>query len=524
MSGADVRDVAPAQRTVPRVLDLRAQQDGDRLFVSAPGGERTFAELRDAVASRAGALLEAGLRPGDRVALMSSNRIELLETMLACAWAGFVAVPVNTALRGPGLRHVLTDSAPALLVLEAEHRRPVAAALGADDPPPQWVIGAPSFPAAGAPAPAPAADVLASDIATVMYTSGTTGPAKGVLGPHGQVVAFAAGVCELLEIREDDVLFTCLPLFHVNAWSAFFQALLAGARYVVRPRFSASRFLTEAVEHEATVTYLLGAMIPILLSRPASPLDREHRLRIVNGMGPPEPMATELRERFGLEVAECYASTETGCVLGAPLDARRPGWMGRAMPGWEVRVVDEDDLELAPGVAGELAVRATEPNAVAAGYLNRADATLGAWRNLWFHTGDRVVRDEDGWVRFLDRLTDSIRRRGENISSADVEAVLQMHPSVAAAAAFAVPSELGEDEVMAAVVPASEAVVDPLELVRSCEGRLAYFAIPRYVDVVEALPLTENGKVRKAVLRERGVTAATFDLEASGHRLERPAR
>jgi ribose/xylose/arabinose/galactoside ABC-type transport system permease subunit/non-ribosomal peptide synthetase component E (peptide arylation enzyme) len=385
-AGTRSRGVPAGERTIPRVLERQAERHGERLLVSAPGGDRTYAQLRAAVAARAGALLDAGLQPGDRVALMSANRVELLETMLACAWAGVVAVPVNTALRGAGLRHVLTDCDPALLVVEPAGVAAVEAAIGAL-PPRTWVLDSPSFP----PDRAPAAPVAAqpTDVATILYTSGTTGPAKGVVGPHGQVVIFAMGVGTLLELDEDDVLFTCLPLFHVNAWSAFFQALLAGARIVIRPRFSASTFIADAIAAGATVTYLLGAMIPMLLRRTPPALDRRHALRIVNGMTPPEPVARELHDRLGLEVLECYASTETGCVLGAPRAERRPGWMGRAMPGWEVRVVDGEDLAVSAGVPGELLVRAAEPNAVAAGYWNRPDATVRAWRNLWFHTGDR---------------------------------------------------------------------------------------------------------------------------------------
>lgn len=508
--------------SIPRVLDAQAERYGARPLVSAPGGDRSYAELRDDVAARAGTLIAQGLEPGDRVALMSSNRIELLETMLACAWAGLIAVPVNTALRGAGLRHVLGDSAPALLVVEREHVAAAEAALDGHRAIPSWVIGATSWPEAGeAAAPWPA---RTGDIATILYTSGTTGPSKGVLGPHGQILYFARGVRDLLELSEDDVLFTSLPLFHINAWSAFFQALISGGHYVITPRFSASRFVRQAIEAGATVTYLIGAMVSILLRQPPSEFDRAHSIRIVNGAAPPGPAADDLRERFGLEIAECYASTETGCVLGAPIAEQRPGWMGRAMPGWEAKVIDDEDLEQPAGVAGELVLRPGQPHALSAGYWGRPEATVESWRNLWFHTGDRVVRDEDGWFRFVDRMNDTIRRRGENIASSEVEAVLSVYPGIDAVAVFAVPSELGEDEVMATVACSTDAAVDPLELVRWCEGRLAYFAIPRYIDVVDALPLTENGKARKAALRTQGVTATTWDLERSGHRLTRPHR
>jgi crotonobetaine/carnitine-CoA ligase len=502
-------------RTIARLIERQAERYGDRPLVTAPGGSRTFAGLREAVAGRAGWLAEAGVEPGDRVAFMCANRLELLELMLACAWSGAVAVPANTALRGEGLRHVLTNSGARLLIVDEDLREWVEPV----GPPPLVVTE--DVPAPGSPVPARAA--APGDIATILYTSGTTGPSKGVLGPNAQVIRFARAICDMLAVGEDDVLYTCLPLFHVNAWSAFFQALVSGARYHVSTRFSASGFWREVTDAGATVTYLLGAMIPILLRQPPGPLDRAHRIRTVNGMAPAPDVAKAAKERFGIEVAECYASTECGCVLGARLGAQRPGWMGRAMPGYEVRVVDEDDREVPPGEAGELIVRSDVPFALFQGYHAMPEATVAAWRNLWFHTGDRVIEDVEGWVRFVDRTKDAIRRRGENISSFEVESVLLGHPAVADAAVFPVPSDLGEeDDVMAAVV--AREPVDPLELVRWCEGKLAYFAIPRYVDLVDALPLTENGKVRKVVLRERGVGPGTWDLERSGHRVARPSR
>jgi crotonobetaine/carnitine-CoA ligase len=215
--------------------------------------------------------------------------------------------------------------------------------------------------------------------------------------------------------------------------------------------------------------------------------------------------------------------TETNAVIGPRDGQQRPGWMGRTMPGFEARVVDEQDVEVPDGTAGELVLRADEPYAFSTGYWRMPEETVAAWRNLWFHSGDRIVRDEDGYFRFLDRLKDAIRRRGENISSWEVEEVLLRHPSVAAAAVVPVPSELGEDEVLAFVVAVPQKAIDPVELVRFCEPLLAYFAIPRFVDVVEELPLTENGKVRKVVLRERGVTESTWDREAAGIELDRDA-
>ncbi len=213
--------------------------------------------------------------------------------------------------------------------------------------------------------------------------------------------------------------------------------------------------------------------------------------------------------------------TETNVVLGPRDGEQREGAMGRVMPGFEAKVVDEQDVEVPDGEPGELVMRADEPYAFATGYWRLPEQTVEAWRNLWFHSGDRVIRDADGYFRFVDRIKDAIRRRGENVSAWEVEQVLQSHPDVAAAAVIPVPSDLGEDEVMACVVARPGADLDPVDLMAHCEPRLAYFAVPRYVEIVDELPLTENGKVRKFVLRARGITSSTWDREAAGYQLRR---
>jgi len=235
-------------------------------------------------------------------------------------------------------------------------------------------------------------------------------------------------------------------------------------------------------------------------------------------------VSDRFRARFGVQLVEGYGSTETNCPIGESWRAQRPGWMGRVRAGFHARVVDEHDAELPPGVPGELVLRADPPFAFATGYFGMPEQTVEAWRNLWFHTGDRVVRDEDGWFAFVDRLKDAIRRRGENISSFEVEHALIDHPAVAAVAVFPVASDLGEDEVAAAVVLREGHEADPVALIRHCEPRLAYFAIPRYLRFVDALPLTENGKVRKAVLRDTGITDDMWDREAAGVEVRRIGR
>jgi crotonobetaine/carnitine-CoA ligase len=515
------------RRTIPALLELQAQALGEEPLLRLAPVSRSFAEMRDAVARCGGALLAAGVRRGDRVAAMCANRAELLDVLLACGWIGAIAVPVNVAIRGPQLGHVLADSGSRFLLIDAD----LAAALEVVDLPSTleevWVVGGGSERSrewsqlALAGEPVAAAEVGAGETAMILYTSGTTGPAKGVCCPQAQFYWWGRNLADGLGIAPRDRIYTCLPLFHVNALGTFLEALFAGAACTIDTRFSASGFWDRVVEVEATLTSLLGAMVSMLLAQPERDSDRGHTVSRALSPGTPARVWGEFGERFGVQLVEAYGSTETNFAIGVPADRQRPGWMGVAREGFQARVVDEQDQELPAGTPGELVLRASHPYALAAGYWGNAEATVAAWRNLWFHTGDQVERDAEGWIRFCDRLKDAIRRRGENVSSFEVEQVLLAHPGVGAAAVFAVPSPLGEDDVMAAVVLREGVALEELELIRFCEPRLARFAIPRYLELVDALPLTDTGKVRKAALRERGVGAATWDREVAGYELRR---
>jgi len=337
-----------------------------------------------------------------------------------------------------------------------------------------------------------------------------------VICPHAQYFWWGLNTAHLLGVVEGDVLCTTLPLFHTNALNTLFQALIEGATAVYEPRFSASDFWRGLERHHATVTYLLGAMVPILLSRPPDPAERAHRVRVALAPGVPAQFHAPFAERTGIGLIDGYGSTETNFVIGTSLAEQRPGGMGTVFTGFAARVVDEFDNELPDGTPGELILRADAPFAFAAGYFGAPDKTVEAWRNLWFHTGDRVIREADGHFKFVDRMKDAIRRRGENISSFEVEQVILGHPAVATAAVFPVASELAEDEVMCAIVKKPGGSLTEVELIRYCEPLLAYFAVPRFVEFVEALPATENGKIQKYKLRERGVQPTTWDREAAG--------
>jgi crotonobetaine/carnitine-CoA ligase len=496
-----------SEQTLPTMLAQAAARNGDRPLLRFGEAVWSYADLHDDAPSLAGALAEAGIAPGDRVAVMSENRPEVLRLWLACAWLGAVLVPVSTALRGEGLGHVLATARPKAVALESAHRARVAEA-GVEA---TWVLDESGLPSGGNPvAPHP---VGPGDTCAILYTSGTTGPSKGVLCPHAQWYWWGVKTGEVLSIEHGSVLYTNLPLFHTNALNAFCQAMVAGATYVLGPRFSASAFWQRLEQSGATVTYLLGAMVSILLRTPESEHDRAHRVRVALAPATPAELHEPFLERFGVRLIDAWGSTETNIVISNTLADLRPGTLGRVLAGFEARVADAHDAEVPDGVSGELLVRHREPWAFASGYDGLPEATAASWRNLWFHTGDRVVRDPDGSFRFVDRLKDSIRRRGENISSYEVEQALLAHADVAAAAVVPVPSELGEDEVLACVVARDSAELDPVELIRFCEPRLPHFAVPRYVDVLPELPLTASGKVEKYRLRLRGVTASTWDRE-----------
>jgi crotonobetaine/carnitine-CoA ligase len=514
----------PAERTLPAMLTGQAQRFGRRPLFVAGDFSVSFEDAVPLAARFAGTLAAAGIRRGHRVALMCGNRAEFIESLLGCAWLGAVAVPLNTAARGPQLAHFLKNSGARLLIIEAEHVEALShvdlAATALDR---IWLMGdgaaqrlSENVPATQIPprpeAIAPDANDPAHTLA-ILYTSGTTGPSKGVCCPHAQYFWWGLNGIRNLELREGDVLSTCLPLFHTNALGAFHQALLCGATLVAEPRFSASRFWQRLIERNATVTYLLGAMVPILLSKPASPEEKRHSVRCALAPGVPANLHRAFAERTGITLLDGYGSTETNFVIGATEAEHRPGFMGTVRGGFAARVVDASGAEAPAGEPGELVVRTDERLALASGYFEMPDKTAEAFRDGWFYTGDRVIRDADGYFRFVDRLKDAIRRRGENISSFEVEQVLLSHPEVGNAAVFPVPSELAEDEVMAAVVRHPGSRLSEQALCDFCRPRLAAFAVPRFIEFVDGLPTTESGKVQKYKLRDRGVTGCTWDRQ-----------
>ncbi|MBL8354213.1 MAG: AMP-binding protein [Delftia acidovorans] len=525
-----------AQRHLIPLLHQRIAAAPHSVLLSQEERDFTAEELLAAASVFARAFAAAGLKAGDRVALQCGNRPEFLSVLTACALAGLVLVPINTASRGSQLAYYMRNSRASVLLTEPSLFDHITSAQLADPDSLSglhaiWSLDA-HAPVATLPGLSPFADAaLAEDIpahashapapAVVIYTSGTSGPSKGVICSHAQLYWWGHHSLRNIGIDSQDVLYTCLPLFHINALNTFYQALLSGGRIALGARFSVSQFFLELASTQATVTFLLGAMVAMLLSRAPDGSEKAHRVRTALAPGASAQHYALFEQRTGIRVLDGFGSTETSFVICTPHDASRPGWMGTLAQGFQARVVDEHDNEVPHGTPGELILRSEQPYAFASGYLDMPDKTVEAWRNLWFHTGDRVLRDEDGYFRFLDRIKDSIRRRGENISSYEVEQVLHSHPAVAEVAAYAVASELAEDEVMCALVLRDGCTIDPLALVMWCEPRLPYYAVPRFLRITHELPKTENGKIQKYKLRAEGRTPDTWDLASSGHVVKR---
>lgn len=508
-------DLRGADRTVNRLVIAAAAAFGGSIALTDGTTEITYAELPGFAARAAGGLHAAGVGPGDRVVVVSANRLELLEIFLGCSWLGAIFVPLNpesppeqltTFVRYVEPLTILAEAACFTSVREATRNLVRIGMIGEDVDQIagvtewQWSPGEPHEPAASEPA---------SPLAILM-TSGTTGVSKGVVCPHGQFIQWGDSVGALLNLTPADVAYTCLPLFHTNALNGVIQSLIHGSRFHIGERFSVSRFWERIIEADATVTYLLGATVSMLLTRPLGDVDRAHRVSRILAPGTTTAVVTEFERRFGPELIEGHGMTETNLTIAPPRKERRLGFMGTVVEGFEAIAIDEHGVEVADGVPGELLLRTSIPDAFSLGYWQMPEATEEANRSGWFHSGDRVVR-EQGWYRFLDRIKDVIRRRGENISAWEVEQVLDAIPDVVRSAVIPVPSEFGEDEVMAFLRTVDGSPGDSEAIIDSCMKRLPRYAVPRYLDYVTEFPLTDTGKIRKHELRLRGVTDTTWD-------------
>ncbi|MBI5505765.1 MAG: AMP-binding protein [Deltaproteobacteria bacterium] len=526
-----------------RLLELRARTHGERPFLRyMDRAPLTYREANLITNRAAWGLAELGVRRGERVLVMLPNCLEYLWIWWGANKLGAIEVPVNNAYKGIFLEHVVNNSGARLMVIDGELAPRLLAieerlssletvlvygsAVDETPLPFRRLQVLPLDRLYAHKESNPDVDVRPHEIAAVMYTSGTTGPSKGVRMPHAQGYFASDEGAQLVRLEENDVYYTCSPFFHVNAQMlTVYPCLVVGAQAVIYPYFSASEWIDQIRISGASVANFLGVMMDFVCHQPPRAQDRDNRLRCVFSVPTPAGIVNEFRQRFDVETTvEAYGMTEISLPIMLPYGEHRPGASGKAVADWfDVRIVDPDtDAELAPGSIGELVVRHKEPWTLNAGYLGMPEKTAEAYRNLWFHTGDALRCDEDGYFYFVDRIKDALRRRGENISSYEVERVVGAHPAVAECAVIAIAAreQGGEDEVKVCITRTPGADPSPEAIVSWCDSRMPYFAVPRYVEFVDELPKTPNLKIQKQKLREAGVTPATWDRVEAGFRLD----
>ncbi|TCP56898.1 crotonobetaine/carnitine-CoA ligase [Tamaricihabitans halophyticus] len=522
------------ERTLLACYERVLRTKPDELAQLDPAARYTFAESFQRSLRLGTGLTAHRVGRGDPVALLLDNSLDMVHSWTGIGLCGLVEVPINTAYVGGFLSHVLNDSGAGVLILE-DHYVPRVLAVAAELTALHTLVVRGDLDraadarkrfrvvpfdeldtaAAGAPVRGGPADLLA-----YMYTSGTTGASKGVLISHAHAYTYASREDQGRPDPGDRVLVT-LPLFHLaGQWYGGYQALIHQVRCVYEPGFSVSRFWDVLREHRITVTVLLGAMAELLQQREPRPDDADNPLEFAMMA----PLASDIfgfRERFGIDVAAVYGMSEIGGVLYGPPDTIVGGECGFPRDGYELRLVDPEGQDVPVGQVGELWVRPEHPETVMAGYHNQPAKTAEALRAGWVHTGDAFRMDEHGRFFFADRMKDALRRRGENISSFEVERVINEFPSVYESAVVAVPAELSEDEIKAVVVPRQGAEIEFVELTEFLLDRLPYFMVPRYFEQLTELPKTPTHKVHKHVLRDSGVHSGVWDREGAGIVLRR---
>jgi carnitine-CoA ligase len=522
--------------TVHSLLELRARSQPATPFVRCGAQWTTFADMADRANHVAAGMTELDVAPGDRVAVLLPNRQEFLDVFFGCSRFGAVVVPLNIYLKGEFLRHQLAHSGATVLVTDAAGITAAApvlsdtavrhiVAVDGDCGTPHAdcttgegvdVVGFHTLLGAAGRRPEPVTDE--SHPAAILYTSGTTGPAKGCVVSHGYLARIATVVVEQQLVVASDRVYTSLPLFHMAALARLMNALAAPASVVYEAQFSASRYLEGARSEGATVLFGVGPMAVALLAQSPREDDAQNGFRLATFT----PMTAEAKQQFEQRfatpvVCESFGQTECAQITAtSPNGPSRSGTMGRALPHLEVRLHDEHDQPVAAGEVGEIVVRPRLPHSMFSGYWNDPAGTTSAWRNLWHHTGDLARVDTDGFFTYVDRKKDALRRRGENVSSQELESAIRTHPAVKDAAVVAEPSALGDDDIHAYLVCHNGQRVEPAEFFDFLRGAVPYFAVPRYVTVIDQMPVTATGKIIKHTLRTRGAGPHTWDFDQLG--------
>lgn len=522
------------QDTVIAALDRAVAAHPDRILLDFGGDTYSYADVDRLTTRLAHELAALGVEPGHTVVSMLDNNIDAVVTWLAVNKLRAVSVPINTALRGEFLRHQIADADAAIVICEAAYL-PRIDAIAMQLPTVRHLLyrGISTEPVIGPFAAAPLDDHRGSDdtpfedkpnpwdLACLIYTSGTTGPSKGCMLSYNYMCNLARLQLRAGPATATDITLTPLPLFHLNALSVgVISNILVGARVAVVPRFSVSNFWPEVERSGATIVSILGSMGQLIAQAEDGDAMRRcfGQVHTVRGNPFTEPVKQIWRDRFGARQVggNGYGLTEASVVTSlASGEYAAPGSSGKRIPDFDVRIVDELDRELPPDVAGEVIIRPLKPNIMFQGYWRRPAETLKVLRDLWFHSGDIGKFDKDGFFYFVDRKKDYLRRRGENISSFEMEAAFAAHPGIQEVAVHAVPSPRGEDDVKVTAILRPGTLLTEEALFHWSVDKLPYYALPRYIEFRESLPKNPQGRVLKYALRDEGKTGRTWDLEAT---------
>lgn len=516
-------------RVLPKILRLQAERLGASPFLDVCGRVASFEDMHDLSNRLAGGLRALGVAQFDRVAMILPNDIACVASWFALSTLGAIEVPINPELKGDFLCHNINKCGATLVIAHASVL-PEIAVIQTCLPAVRTLVvvdgGIHDARGAGIAfdrlvafeecvtqhAGVDPVDVHYSHPMAILYTSGTTGPAKGALMSHHHCYSWAAAMAMNLGYTEDDSYFSPLPLFHTDAQMfGVYLPLIYGTRATLADRFSASRFWGQVRTSGATATNLLGAMAAILMRMPESEGDADNPVRVCQCI-PMVPDKAGFERRFGVRLVTGYGQTETSFVTLDTVDDTRPGACGRAHPEWEVAVVDEADNPVPPGTLGEIVARPKKSWTIFSGYYGDEVRTVQTLRNLWYHSGDAGIMDSEGWLYFRHRLNEAIRRRGENISAYEVEHVADMHGDIVESVAFGVPSEFTEEDIMVVAQRREGSAVDPTALLDHFRTHAPRHMVPRYVEIVDApLPRTPTEKIARSELKKKGVGPATFD-------------